>query len=72
MLMEEEEVGREQCVTGQSTGKALSSGQPMEVDIEVKAAAAVVDATKVVEEKEPEQGGEENPSWACVEEDAPL
>ena len=72
MFMEEEEPGREQGAAGQSTGKASSSGQPMEVDIEVKAAAAVVDATKVAEEKEPEQGGEENPSWAEVEEDAPL
>ena len=34
----------------------------MEVDIEVKAAAAVVDATKVAEEKEPEQEGEEKSS----------
>ena len=58
MFMEEEEPGREQVAAGQSTGKASSSGQPMEVDIEVKAAAAVVDATKVAEEKEPEQGVE--------------
>ena len=55
MFTEEEEPGREQAGAGQSTGKASSSGQPMEVDVEVKAAAAVVDATKVAEEKEPEQ-----------------
>ena len=67
MFTEEEEPGREQGGTGQSTWKASSSWQPMEVDFEVKTAAAVVDATKVVEENEPEQGGEENPSWTDVE-----
>ena len=72
MFMEEEELGREQGVEAQSTGKASSSGQHMELDIEVKAAAAVVDATKVAEEKEPEKGGDENPSWDDVEEDATL
>ena len=44
----------------------------MEVDVEVKTAAAVVDATRVAEEKEPEQGEGENPSWADVEENTPL
>ena len=44
----------------------------MDVDIEGMAAAAVVDATKVAEEKWTEQEGEEQPSWADVEEDAPL
>ena len=72
MFMEEEELGREQGAVGQGAGKASSSGQPMEVDIEVKAAAAKVDATKVAEEKAAEQEGDENPSWAGVEEDAPL
>ena len=42
----------------QETGKASSSGQPMEVDDESKKAmsepVAVVDATKVAEEKEGE------------------
>ena len=55
MFMEEEELGREQSAAGPSAGKALSSGQPMEVDVENKVVAAVVDATKVAEEKEPEQ-----------------
>ena len=72
MFTEEEELGREQWAAGQSTRKASSSGQHMEVDIEVKVAAAVVDATKVAEEKDPEQEGEEKPSWADVEEDATL
>ena len=58
MFMEEEELEREQGAEGQSTGKASSSGQPMYMDIEVNAAAAEVDATKVAEEKEPEQGGD--------------
>ena len=44
----------------------------MEVDKEGKAAAAVVDATQVAAEKEPEEEGEEKPSWADVEEDATL
>ena len=44
----------------------------MDVDNEGKAAAAVVDATKVAEEKVPEEEGEEQPSWADVEEDATL
>ena len=42
------------------------------MDYEGKAAAAVVDATKVAEEKEPEKEGEDQPSWADVEEDATL
>ena len=68
MLMEEEK----ECAAWQSAGKASGSGQPMDVDNEGKAAAAVVDATKVAEEKEPEEEGEEKPSWADVEEDATL
>ena len=52
--MFEEEEGREQGETGPETGKASSSGQPMEVDGERKSAVpepVSVDATKVEEEK---------------------
>ena len=69
MFNEEEEL--EQGETGPDTWKASSSGQPMEVDEERKGAVTepvTVDATKVVAEKEEE----EKPSWADVEEDAPL
>ena len=66
--MEEEEQGS----AGQSEGKASESGQPMDVDNQGKAAATVVDATKVVEKKEPEKEGEDQPSWADVEEDTTL
>ena len=53
------------------TGKASSSGQPMEVDDERKSAVpeqVTVDATKVTEEKE-EEG---KPSWADVEGDETM
>ena len=56
-------------------GKASSSGQFMDVDDKGQGAglaAETVDATKVAEEKEPEKEGEDKPSWAEVEEDAPL
>ena len=69
MFKEEEEM--EQGETGPDTGKASSSGQSMEVDEERMGAVTepvTVDATKVVAEKEEE----EKPSWADVEEDAPL
>ena len=52
MFQEEEEL--EQGETGPDTGKASSSGQPMEVDDERKGAVpepVTVDATKVTEEK---------------------
>ena len=65
MFNEEENLEREQGVSGPSTGKASNSGQPMEVDDEGKGAVAVaatVDAKKVAEEKEEE----EKPSWADV------
>ena len=54
MFEEEEEQVQGEAVA--ETGKASSSGQPMEVDDESKKAASVaeVDATKVVEEKEEE------------------
>ena len=65
-VMEEEEQG----AAGQSARKASGSGQPMDVDNE--APAAVVDATKVAEEKEPEKEGEDQPSWDDVEEDTTL
>ena len=54
-----------------NTGKASSSGQPMEVDVERKDAgteAATVNATKVAEEKEEE----EMPSLADVGGDETL
>ena len=69
MFKEEEEL--EQGETGSNTGKASSSGQPMEVDDERKGAVpeqVTVDATKVAEEKEEE----EKPSWADVGEDETL
>ena len=69
MFKEEEEL--EQGESGPDTGKASSSGQPMEVDDERKGAApepVTVDATKVTEEKE-EEG---KPSWADVGEDETL
>ena len=69
MFREEEEL--EHVETGPDTGKASSSGQPMEVDEERKGAVTepvAVDATKVEAEKEEE----ETSSWADVEEDAPL
>ena len=71
MFKEEEELEREQGETGLNTGKASSSGQPMEVDKErngVAAEVATVDATKVTEEKEEE----EKPSWADVGGDETL
>ena len=54
--MFEEEEGQVQGEVVSEMGKASSSGQPMEVDDESKKAAsvAVVDATKVTEEKEEE------------------
>ena len=69
MFKEEEEP--EQGETGPDTVKASSSGQPMEVDDERKGVVpelVTVDATKVTQERE-EEG---KPSWADVEEDAPL
>ena len=56
--MFEEQEGQVQGEIVAETGKASSSGQPMEVDDESKKAAsvAVVDATKVPEEKEEEAG----------------
>ena len=69
MFKEEEEL--EQVETGPDTWKASSCGQPMEVDDERKGAVrepVTEDATKVAEEKDEE----EKPSWADVEEDAPL
>ena len=71
MFKEEEEPEREQGEPGPNTGKASSSGQPMEVDDERKDAvteAATVDATKVAEDK----GEEEKPSWADVGGDETL
>ena len=54
--MFEEEKGQEQAEIAPESGKASSSGQPMEVDDESKKAAsesvATVDVTKVTEEKE--------------------
>ena len=55
MFKEEEEL--EQGETGPDTGKASSSGQPMEVDYERNGAVTepvTVDATNVVAEKEEE------------------
>ena len=56
--MFEEEEGQMQVEAVPGTGKASSSGQPMEVDDESKKAVSepvvTVDATKVVEEKEGE------------------
>ena len=72
MFMEEEELEREQGAAWQSTGKASNSGKPMDVDSEGTATAAVVDATKVAEEKEPEREMEEKPSSADEEEDATM
>ena len=69
MFKEEEEL--EQGETGPDTGKASSSGQPMEVDNKRKSAVpeqVTVDATKVTEEKE-EEG---KPSWADVEGDETM
>ena len=69
MFKEEEEL--EQRESKQETGKVSSIWQPMEVDEERKSAVpeqVTVDATKVTEEKEEK----EKPSWADVEEDAPL
>ena len=63
MFKEEEEL--EQGEPKQETGKAISSGQPMEVHEERKSAVpepVTVDATKVTEEKEEEV----KPSWANV------
>ena len=63
MFKEEEEL--EQRESKQETGKASSSGQPMEVDEERKNAGteqATVNATKAAEEKEEEA----KPSWADV------
>ena len=57
MFKEENELEREQVKSRPNAGKASSSGQPMEVDVERKDAvteAVTVDATKVVEEKEEE------------------
>ena len=71
MFKEEEEPEREQGKPGLSTGKASSSGQPMEVDDERKDAvtgAATADATKVAEEKEEE----EKSSWVDVGGDETL
>ena len=58
--MFEEEEWQVQREVVSEMGKASSSGQPMEVDDESKKAAsvAVVDATKVAEEKEGEAGVE--------------
>ena len=69
MFKEEEEL--EQGESGPDTGKASSSGQPMEVDDERKGVVSepvTVDATKVTEEKE-EEG---KPSWADVGGDETL
>ena len=56
--MFEEEEGRERAEAVPESGKASSSGQPMEVDDESKMAVpeqvVTLDATKVVEEKEEE------------------
>ena len=55
MFKEEKELEREHGDAGPNTGKAASSGQPMEVDDERKGAVAevvTVDATKVAEDKE--------------------
>ena len=63
MISDEEEL--EQMESKQETGKATSSGQPMEVDEERKSAVpepVTVDATKVAEEKKEEV----KPSWADV------
>ena len=63
MFNEEEEL--EQRESRQATGKASSSGQPMEVDEERKSVVpeqATVDATKVAEEKEERAKS----SWADV------
>ena len=60
--------GEEEQVQGEAvaeTWKASSSGQPMEVDEEMKSAVAeqaMVEATKVTEDKEDEA----KPSWADV------
>ena len=69
MFEEEKEQVQGEAVA--ETGKASSSGQPMEVDDERKGEVpgqATVDATKVTEEKEEA----EKSSWADVEEYAPL
>ena len=56
----------------QKSGKATSSGQPMDLDEEVKEKA--VDATKVTEEKEPEpeEEAEVKNAWADERADEPL
>ena len=57
MFNEEEELEREQGESESSTGKASSSGQPMEEDVErteVVTEAVTVDATRVAEEEEEE------------------
>ena len=69
MFKEEEDL--EQGETEPETGKASTSGKPMEVDEERKSAVpeqATVDATKVTEEKE-EKG---KPSLADVEGDETM
>ena len=68
MFKEKEEPGHGE--TGPVTGKASSSGQPMEVDDERKSAVpeqVTVDSTKVTEEKEEEKEEEGKPSWSDVE-----
>ena len=69
MCNEEEEL--EQREERQETGKASSSGQPMEVDEEGKSEVpeqVTVDATKVAEEEE----DEEKPSWSDVAADETM
>ena len=71
MFKEEEELEREQGEPEPNTGKASSSGRPMEVDVERNdeaTEAVTVDAAKVTEEKEEK----EKPSWADVGEDETL
>ena len=69
MFKEEEELEPKEA--GQETGKASSSGQPMELDEEGKSEVpeqVTVDATKVAEEEE----DEEKPSWADVAADETM
>ena len=67
MFKEEEELEREQGEPEPNTGKASSSGQPMEVDVE--RTDVVTEAVTKVAEEEKEEG---KPPWADVSVDETL